>query len=120
MSDEKAERQVRAARNQALFRVVNERLEGLADAFQFIAEHTAFTCECADERCVEPMLMTVDEYETMRGHSNRFAVLRGTSTPRSKTRSGRRSDSSSWRRSGPARTSPSGPTRAPEAGNPST
>jgi hypothetical protein len=77
MDDERAERQVRAARNQSLFRAVNERLEGLADTFQFIAEHTTFTCECADETCVEPMLMTIDEYESLRAHPNRFAVLPG-------------------------------------------
>ena len=77
MENERAERQVRAARNQSLFRAVNERLEGLADTFQFIAEHTTFTCECADETCVAPMLMTIDEYEALRGHPNRFAVLPG-------------------------------------------
>jgi hypothetical protein len=76
MEDE-TKRQVRAARNQSLFRVVNERLEGLAEAFQFIVEHTPFTCECADEACVEPMLMTVGEYESVRGHPSRFAVLPG-------------------------------------------
>ena len=77
MHEEQSERQVRAARNQSLFREVNERLEGLAEAFQFIAEHTTFTCECADQTCVAPMLMTIDEYEALRGHRNRFAVLPG-------------------------------------------
>jgi hypothetical protein len=75
--DDKTERQVRAARNQSLFRMVNERLEGLADTFRFISEHTTFTCECADQGCVEPMMMTIDEYENLRSHPNRFAVLPG-------------------------------------------
>ena len=77
MNDEDAERQVRAARNQSLFRVVNERLEALAETFQFIAERTTFTCECPDQTCVAPMLMTIDEYEALRSHPNRFAVLPG-------------------------------------------
>jgi uncharacterized protein len=81
MDDDTAERQARAARNQLLFRAVNDRLKGLAEAFQFIAEHTTFTCECADKTCVEPMLMSIDEYETLRGHRNRFAVLPGHADP---------------------------------------
>ena len=75
--DRSTERQVRAARNQSLFREVNERLEGLAETFQFIAEHTAFTCECADTQCIEPINMTLAEYEAVRAEPNQFAVLFG-------------------------------------------
>lgn len=74
---ESIERQIRAARNQSLFRSVNERLEGLAEAFQFIAEHTSFTCECADTSCVELMSLTLREYEALRANPNNFAVLPG-------------------------------------------
>jgi hypothetical protein len=75
MSDEQSERQIRAAKNQSLFRTVNERLQGLAETFQFITEHTSFTCECADPSCIAPMLMTLGEYESIRSDPNRFAVL---------------------------------------------
>jgi hypothetical protein len=72
------ERQVRAAKNQALFRQVNERLEGLAEAFQFIASQSAsFVCECADTSCVEHMSLRMDEYEALRREPNHFAVLAG-------------------------------------------
>lgn len=77
LNEEATERQVRAAKNQSLFRTVNERLEGLAETFQFIAEHTSFTCECTDTRCVAPMSLTLDEYEAVRGDPNHFAVFPG-------------------------------------------
>ena len=76
-NDETTERQVRAAKNQALFREVNERLEGLAETFQFIAEHTTFTCECADTACIDPISMTLADYEAVRASPNQFAVLPG-------------------------------------------
>ena len=65
----------RAARNQALFREVNERLEKLAKAFQDVAQPARFACECANVACVEQMALTIDEYEALRAHPNRFAVL---------------------------------------------
>jgi len=52
-----------------LFREVNERLEGLAKAFETTAGiESAFTCECADLHCLEQVSMTVDEYEAVRRH----------------------------------------------------
>ncbi len=74
---DQSERQVRAAQNQSLFREVNERLKGLADAFQFIAETTSFTCECADSSCTQQMSLSLGEYEQLRAGPNRFAVLPG-------------------------------------------
>lgn len=71
------ERQVRAARNQSLFRDVNERLQGLADAFQHIAETGSFACECADTSCIDQMNLTLSEYEALRAVPNRFAVRPG-------------------------------------------
>ena len=76
------ERQVRAARNESWFRSVNEKLEGLAKAFRFIAETPGvFTCECADASCIERIEMSTAEYEELRRHPNRFAVLRGHGDP---------------------------------------
>ncbi|MFL5971560.1 MAG: hypothetical protein ACJ750_04165 [Gaiellaceae bacterium] len=67
----------RAARNQTLFRQVNERLEELATAFQDIAGTAVFACECADLSCIEQINMTLDEYEAIRSHPNQFLVLPG-------------------------------------------
>jgi 5-bromo-4-chloroindolyl phosphate hydrolysis protein len=67
----------RAARNQSLFREVNERLEDLATTFQEIAGTTMFACECADLRCVEKVELSLDEYEGVRSDPNQFVVLKG-------------------------------------------
>ncbi len=72
-----AERKVRAAQNQALFREVNERLERLASAFHEAAHTPGFACECADIACTDQLALTIDEYEALRTHGNRFAVLPG-------------------------------------------
>jgi hypothetical protein len=65
----------RAARNQALFREVNERLQELASDFQATAGSTVFSCECADLSCVAQIDMTLDEYEAVRSDPNQFLVL---------------------------------------------
>jgi hypothetical protein len=70
-------REVRAAQNQSLFRTVNERLEGLAEAYQFISETASFVCECADVGCVERIELRPSEYEAVRAQGNRFAVRPG-------------------------------------------
>lgn len=75
MSDQTS--QVRAGRNQSLFRSINERLEGIAESFQHVAETGAFSCECADLGCIETLSMTVNEYEAVRSHPNQFVVLPG-------------------------------------------
>lgn len=67
----------RAARNQSLFREVNERLQELATNFQELADTAVFACECADLQCVEQIDMTMDEYQSVRRHPNRFVVAPG-------------------------------------------
>lgn len=77
MDEGKTERETRAGQNQALFREVNERLEGLAQTFQFVAETATFACECADTRCVAQLSLTLGEYEALRANPTHFAVLPG-------------------------------------------
>lgn len=67
----------RAARNQSIFREVNEKLEGLAENFQAVAETAPFTCECADLGCIQMIDMSLSEYETIRKDPNKFFVLPG-------------------------------------------
>jgi len=62
------------ARNQALFREVNEQIEQLATGLD-VAERGSYICECGDTRCAEAMELTRAEYEAVRRHANRFAVL---------------------------------------------
>jgi hypothetical protein len=63
----------RAAKNQSLFREVNERIEEL-DPLSSFAE---FVCECAKTECAEHVSLTVEEYERVRQHPNCFFVLPG-------------------------------------------
>jgi hypothetical protein len=63
----------KGARNQALIREVNERIEQLADE----AAHPAFLCECADSDCVEMIELSVTEYESIRSSPTRFPVKPG-------------------------------------------
>ena len=75
--DTPEQRRIRAAKNQSLFREVNEQLEGLAEAFQFISETANFCCECADVECVGTLPLSMTEYEALRADPNQFAVLPG-------------------------------------------
>jgi hypothetical protein len=66
-------RRQRAAKNQSLFREVNERIEDLAGSASF----STFVCECMNESCDESVYMTVEEYESIRSKGNQFFVLPG-------------------------------------------
>jgi hypothetical protein len=73
--DEHPDRATRAARNQSLFREVNERIEELNKAFDDYAPYGSWACECARMDCVERIDMTLGEYEAIRAAPNRFAIL---------------------------------------------
>ena len=70
-------RRVRAARNQSMFRAVNERLREMNEGFSSLAGTSTITCECADPECVEPLEITPDEYAAVRHEAAQFAVLPG-------------------------------------------
>ena len=70
----------RIARNEALFREMNSKLE------QTFADSPAsgplpFLCECADERCTRPLRLTLAEYRQLRARPDRFVVLPGHQLP---------------------------------------
>jgi hypothetical protein len=75
-SDLEAQRQ-RAAKNQSLFREVNERIEDLAS----LASFASFVCECMNGACDEHVPLTLEEYEHVRSDSNSFLVLPGHEVP---------------------------------------
>jgi hypothetical protein len=68
------EREVRAARNESLFRSLNERLEqvrqGVADE-----EPTEYFCECAQRTCASMVALSPAEYEDVRSAGDRFLVV---------------------------------------------
>jgi len=69
------ERAVRAARNQALYREINERVEAINAAFDAVLPLGDWICECANERCMERLSLTHEEYEALRAKGTRFAVM---------------------------------------------
>ena len=71
-------RQERAARNQSLFREVNERIESVVNKLSMFQE---FICECARTDCGEQVSLTLAEYEAIRAHPARFAVKPGHVVP---------------------------------------
>jgi hypothetical protein len=70
-------RRMRAAKNQSLFRQVNERVEDIAQSFDLDMQHLDFICECAHTDCVERLELSVGEYEAVRSAPTHFAVAGG-------------------------------------------
>jgi hypothetical protein len=70
--------EARLARNEVMFRAINERIRELAVRFsEGDAEPMAFVCECADETCVERIRLTTTQYDDIRGILARFVVVPG-------------------------------------------
>ena len=71
----------RQARNEALYRNVNEQLASLdRRAGSWAGGETLFefVCECGrGEGCGERVRMTISEYDRVRGQDDRFAVVPG-------------------------------------------
>jgi hypothetical protein len=76
MEDAQAER---AAKNEALFRDVNEKIKGLTEAQA--SDWASFFCECRDPDCTRTIDMTLAEYETVRARGDRFAMIAGHEDP---------------------------------------
>jgi hypothetical protein len=68
------ERDARIGRNEVLFREINERLEGLQEAFDSLAERADFVCECGNVACTEQITMSLAEYERLRSNPTWFAI----------------------------------------------
>ncbi|HEX5468261.1 MAG TPA: hypothetical protein VFW80_04345 [Gaiellaceae bacterium] len=74
------ERADRIARNEALFREVNERInEFPPDGSP--EEPIEFLCECGDAECTATIVLTGPEYERVRATPTDFAVLEGHEAP---------------------------------------
>jgi uncharacterized protein (DUF1499 family) len=66
---------VRAARNQALFRAINEELKVAIHALD--PERLTIACECADPACVETLEVDAEHYAQIRAQPTHFIVLPG-------------------------------------------
>jgi len=70
--------EARLARNEVMFRAINERIRELAHKLsQPEDEPVSFICECADETCVERIPLTVAQYDEVRVLPARFFVVPG-------------------------------------------
>ena len=66
-----------AAETACAFREANEQLEAKADELGLGARGTPYLCECDDPRCTTVISLTRAEYEEVRGHPTRFAMVSG-------------------------------------------
>ena len=64
----------RFARNEAIFREVNERVADVTDSE---ARATNFLCECGNLDCVQEVSLTDAEYMKVRSNAATFAVVPG-------------------------------------------
>jgi hypothetical protein len=71
----------RRAKNEALFREVNERIEEVSSRLSGVGDQdsllSGFVCECSQGDCTETLQVTVKQYEAVRENPRRFLVLPG-------------------------------------------
>jgi hypothetical protein len=77
--DREQRRKHQIARNEALFREVNERVEEVSGGRS--TEVTEFLCECGNADCTEAIGLRDDEYQHVRSDPLLFAVLPGHEIP---------------------------------------
>jgi hypothetical protein len=71
------ERGRRIGENESLFRAVNERIEGLNEAFGMVTETMSVVCECGDIACSEQIEISLPDYERVRADPTLFLVIPG-------------------------------------------
>jgi hypothetical protein len=74
-------REERIARNEALFREVNERVKLVHDQIDLGGETIQVLCECGDDDCVEEIEISAVEYERVRTDSRQFLLAPGHVSP---------------------------------------
>jgi hypothetical protein len=78
-------REQRLAKNESLFRSVNERIEEAAAAGGMDDHLFEFFCECSNADCNLLLPMTLSEYEHVRADSTQFIVAPGHELPEIET-----------------------------------
>ena len=73
-------REERVARNESLFREVNERLKEASEE-ESTGSESEFLCECGDAECTQPISLTLREYEEVRREPTHFAIVPGHQHP---------------------------------------
>jgi hypothetical protein len=70
------ERQERLAKNESLFRTLNENIGGIASNLRG-REPFEFICECSTSDCFERLSLTLPEYERVRQDGTHFLLADG-------------------------------------------
>jgi hypothetical protein len=70
----------RLAKNESLFRAVNERLKDIGETVSW-SNTTDYLCECSDTTCIETIELTTEEYERARSRPTMFLLVPGHETP---------------------------------------
>jgi hypothetical protein len=75
-------RATRLARNETLFREVNERIEQAVGGMGTRDDHVyEFLCECSNSDCTLFLPLTITEYEAVRSDPRQFIVAPGHELP---------------------------------------
>lgn len=74
-------REERLARNETLFRSVNENIEQAATSARSVMPTFEFFCECSNTDCTLLLPMTVSEYEQVRADPRQFVIAPGHELP---------------------------------------
>ena len=75
----------RAARNQSMFRAVNEKISAVNEAFATMTETFAIACECYDASCIETIHIRSEDYFQVRADPRQFVVSPGHVLPEVET-----------------------------------
>jgi hypothetical protein len=74
------DREARIAANEAVFRLVNEKIEAMNAAFAMITDTFAVVCECGNSACAEQIEVQTSTYERARSDPTLFIVVPGHET----------------------------------------
>lgn len=71
------DRQERLAKNESLFRELNENINSLASGLGSRDDSFEFICECSTSGCFERLSLTLAEYEQIRQDGTHFLLKEG-------------------------------------------
>ena len=81
MTSAVSEREQRVGMNEALFREVNERIDGMNRTFATATGTMSIVCECGDRDCISQIEIPLPEYEQLRADPTTFAIVPGHEVP---------------------------------------
>jgi hypothetical protein len=71
----------RIGKNEALYRSINEKIEGLNETFGPMAESMTVVCECGELACTQQIELDIPTYERLRADPTQFVVVPGHEIP---------------------------------------